>query len=170
MKDFPDESVAAAGVRAPLRLEDLLFAARKACRIAPLQVVRDQAVVGEAHLRSAALHAHRAFAEGRNHADRPEVEFLRYLTGQRQIKRALARAGVGDGANTAVVVALGERRMDALRYFLDYLGLNQDDALLEATPEKLAAFGISDAAREATTAARQADLVLEAVAAVDLMR
>ncbi len=170
MKDFADEQVAAAGVKGNLRLEDLLFAAGKACRIAPLQIVRSESVVGEAHLRSAALHAQRAFDQGRNHAERPEVEFLRYLTGQRQIKRALARAGVRDGATSAVVVALGEKRLDALRYFLDYLGLAQDDALLAATPAKLAAFGISDEAMEATTEARRYDLVLEAVAAVDLLR
>ncbi len=170
MKDFPDEQVAAAGVLGSLKLDDLLFTARKACRIAPLQVVRDAAVLGEAHLRSAALHSHRSFAEGRNHADRPEVEFLRYLTGQRQIKRALARAGVQDGAGSAVVVALGERRLDALQYFVDYLGLREDDRLLEPTTEKLAAFGFSEAMLQSTTKARHLDLVLEAVAGVDLLR
>ena len=89
MKHFPDEQVAMAGVRGPIKLEDALFMAGKAARIAPVQLLRADLVFGEDHLRSAALHAARAFREGRNQADRPEVEFTRYAAGERQIKKAL---------------------------------------------------------------------------------
>ncbi len=170
MMDYPEELVALCGVTGPLPLADVLYAAKKANRIGPLQVLRYDRVVGPDHVRTAALHAQRAFDEGRNQADRIEVEFVRYVAGERQIKRALAKMGIEDGADGAVVVSLGEKRLDALRYFVDYLGLREDNTLVEPTLEKLEAFGIPRDALAATTDDNRDDTVMEAVAAVDLMR
>ncbi|MEA3143311.1 MAG: hypothetical protein QOG31_635 [Thermoplasmata archaeon] len=170
MMDFPAEQVAFAGLPGPLRLEDILFEARKSGRIAPLQVVRADRVVGPDHLRSAALHAHRAFKEGRAQADTLEVEFLRYLAGERQIRKALDKMGLPEACPAAVAVALGERRLDALRHFVHGLGLREDDTLVRADAGRLRGFGITDAQLAATTPARHLDLALEAVAAVDLLK
>ncbi len=170
MKDDPRHRIAYAGVRGPLRLEDLLFQAKKANRLAPLQVLRADRVVGEAHLQSAAMHTWRAFDEQRNQADQVEVEFLRYVAGKRTIKEAIAHMGVPDGADGGIVVALGEGRQDAVTYFVDMLGLVEDDALLQADEGHLRAFGITDEQLTVTAAARRMDLALEAVAAVDLLR
>ncbi len=173
MNDFPDEQVAFAALRGPLRLEDALFTARKSNKIAPLQVVRHDLVLGSDHIRSAALHAHRAQAEGRMHAKTLEVEFVRYLAGERQISAALDKMGLPDdehGAPAAVVVALGPKRMDALQHFVHSLGLVQDNALADASDEKLAAFGVTQRMLQATTPDHHRDIVLEMVAAVDLMR
>jgi len=171
--DYPDEEVAFAALRGPLRLEDALFTARKSNRIAPLQVVRSDLVIGADHLRSAALHAQRAQLEGRMHANSLEVEFVRYLAGERQIAAALAKMGIPDGPDGAagvVAVAMGPKRMDALQHFTHSLGLVRDDALLDATPAKVAAFGVTDLMLQATTPAHRMDIILEMVAAVDLMR
>ncbi len=171
MLDFPDEDVALVGLRGPLKLEDVLFQAKKSARIAPLQVVRADRVLGPDHVRSAALHATRSMAEGRAHAKSLEVEFVRYLAGERQVKAALAKVGLPDeGAREAVAVAFGAHRLDALRHFADALGLEEDDAVAAASEAKLLGFGITATQLGATTAARRFDLVLEAVAAVDLMR
>lgn len=170
MIDFPDEEIAIAGVLGPLKLEDLLLGAKKANRVAALQVVRADRVVGADHLRSAALHAKRAFDEGRNHADRMDTEFVRYAAGERQIRKAIDKMGVPDGHDAAVVCAFGDKRRDAVEYFIDWLGLRTSDAVIDGDEEKLAAFGITDAQRQATTPGLHQDLVLEAVAAVDLMR
>ena len=48
--------------------------------------------------------------------------------------------------------------------------MEADDIVLQPDLEKLRAFGISDEMLAATTPARHMDLVLEAVAAVDLLR
>ncbi|MGB0652162.1 MAG: KEOPS complex subunit Cgi121 [Thermoplasmatota archaeon] len=170
MNDDPDNQVAWAAARGPAKLADVLFTAKKVNRLAPTQVVRADRVLGDAHVRSAALHAHRAFAEGRNQADRLEVEFTRYLAGERQIKRAIAKMGLPDVADALVVVALGEKRTDAVQLFLHQLGLVEDDALADATPEKLADWGFTSEQFAATTPKVHGDLVLEAVAAVDLMK
>lgn len=173
MMDFPDEQVAVAALRGPLKLEDALFTAAKSNKIAPLQVVRHDRIVGTDHLRSAALHAQRAEKEGRMQAKTLEVEFVRYLAGERQISAAIQKMGLPDdpdGAPAAVVVALGPKRMDALQHFVHSLGLVQDPALLEPTLEKLKAFGVTTTMLEATTPERRLDIVLEMVAMVDLMR
>lgn len=170
MKTDPELELAATGVRGPLTLENALFQARKASRLAPLQVVRADRVVGLDHLRSAAAHARRAFEEGRNKANDLPVEFARYLSGRRTIREALEHVGVPDRCDEAVVVAFGPKAQDAVAYFADMLGLDEDDAILEATPEKLAAFGLPPALLAATPERLRYDRVLEAVAAVDLMR
>ena len=100
MHDHPDEQVAYAVLRGPLKLEDALFVARKSNRIAPLQVVRHDRVLGAEHIRSAALHAARAQREGRMHAKTLEVEFTRYLAGERQISDALAKVGLASSTST----------------------------------------------------------------------
>jgi len=155
-------------VLGPLRRDDLLFAAERSGRIAPLQVVRTSAVLGELHVRSAAMHAQRAIAQARAQASRPEVEFVRYLAGERQIRRALDKAGLAESEPHAVVVALGPHRTDALRHFVDQLGLREDDSLIAATPERFAAWGFTAAQLAATTPQHRAQLVLEAVALVDV--
>lgn len=158
------------GVKGPLRLEDVLFQAKKANRLAPLQVVRADRVVGADHLATAAFHAKRAFDEGRNKAERLEVEFVRYLAGKRTIKEALNWMGVQDGAEAGVVIAFGDEGEKAVEYFAEMLGLITDDSVADANPAKLANFGINRAAIDATTPGRELDLALEAVAAVDLAR
>jgi KEOPS complex subunit Cgi121 len=170
MKHYPEEAVAMAGLRGPLRRDDVLFAAQKANRIAPVQVLRADRIVGVDHLRSAAAHAHRAFAEGRNQADRLEVEFTRYAAGERQIRLALEKLGIEDPEDAAILVALGPKAKDAAQYFLHASAYREDDGLLEGGEAALAAFGFSSAQVEATTAEHRLDLVLEAVAAVDMMR
>lgn len=169
MKDFPDEVVAMAGVKGPLKLHDILFVARKSNRIASLQVVRADRVMGEDHVRSAARHARRAMVEGRNQAETVDVEFLRYLAGERQIKHALAKMGLPEVAEAGVVVALGEKRQDALAHFIDTLGLREDDALLLPDPKQLPHF-VTPAALAATPVEKHFDLVLERVAEVDMLK
>lgn len=155
-------------VRGPLRLKDVLYQAERSGRIAPLQVVRADRIAGPDHLEHAATLAGRAIGEGRQAAQRVEVEFLRYLAGERQIKHAVSKMGVADGTMDAVVVGLGPKARDAVRHFVHQLGLVPDDAPLATDDAVLANFGITATQIEATTPERRADLVLEAVASVDL--
>lgn len=170
MLDFPDEDVAVAGARGPLGLDDALFQARKSARIAPLQLARADCIVGTRHVRSAAVHAKRSFAEGRAHAKTLDVEFMRFLAGEAQIKAALAKMGLQEANDAVAVVAFGPKRADAILHFMDALGLREDDGLLDASDAKLAAFGVTPNMLAATTPEHRFDLALEAVALVDLVR
>jgi tRNA threonylcarbamoyladenosine modification (KEOPS) complex Cgi121 subunit len=175
---FDDAGMVAAGVLGPLRLADIMWMASKANRIAPLQVVRADRVVSWDHVASAAWHAARAFAEGRNHADRLDVEFVRYLAGRRQIRTALDVVGVPDGGGAAVVCGFGDKGDDAVRYFVHGLGLVEDDDVVPAGDAHdearlhaaLAALGVTTAMLGATPRALWPDLALERVASVDLAR
>lgn len=158
------------GVRGPIQLEDVLFLSKKANRIGTVQVVRADLVVGKAHLESAKLHAERAWEEGRAHAKTLDVEFLRYAAGERQIRRALDKMGLPETCDAAAIVGLGPHGDDAARYLHDGLGAKQDDSLLDASLDKLRAFGISETQLGAVTPGKELELALEVVAEVDLLR
>jgi KEOPS complex subunit Cgi121 len=170
MMDFQEEEVAMAGLRGPLGLDDALFQARKSSRIAPMQLLRADRVVGVLHLRSAAMHAKRAMAQGRAQANSIDVEFMRYAAGERQIKAALQKMGLQETNAAAAIVAFGPKRKDVILHFTEALGVAEDDRVLEATMDKLHAFGVTEKQLAATTPERHLDIVLEAVALVDLMR
>lgn len=115
------------------------------------QLARPEAAHGEAHIRSAALHAERAFAEQRARTGSLALEFLLFLSGERQIRRALRAAGLGAPPMDALAVALGgdaERALSAV-------------ALALGVPRQAARWP-ADRARE--------DAALERVALLDLER
>lgn len=170
--DWPEEETAAVGVRGPVSLDDVLFVGSKANKIAPLQAVRADRVAGPDHIRLAARNARRAFAEKRNQADRLEVEFTRYLAGERQIRVAIQKMGVEDKGGDVILVAFGPKRHDALEFYVHAAGATLAHDLLEEDPARLAkaarAFGI--VLTEGSHAPAPQDLVLEAVATVDLLK
>ena len=168
--DDAEIQVCATGYRRAHPLEDLLFLAQKSNRIAPIQLLRHDRVVGWDHVRHAAKLAQRAMKEGRNHAKTLDVEFLRYASGKRQIKEALQLLGIPASNDGAIVVAFGPKRMDAMQHFLHAIAENPDDTLLVADLQHLADFGVEVAALDATPAERRLDLVLEKVALVDVQR
>lgn len=170
MIDDDQQQVAAQGVRGPLKLDDVLFIAGKAQKFGPLQVVRADRIVGMDHILHAATLAKRAADAGRAKADRPEVELARYLAGKRTIREAIEHIGLDGDSETAILIALGPDRAATIEYFIDHLGLIEDDTLIVADEAHARAFGVTEAAWEATTEGRRLDLVLEAVAAVDLLR
>jgi KEOPS complex subunit Cgi121 len=170
MLDDATIQVAATGFGGKHRLEDLLFLAQKSGRIAPMQLLRHDRVVGWDHVRHAAKLAQRAMADGRNHAKTLDVEFLRYASGERQIKQALEKMGLKDPVEGGIVVAMGPKRNDALQHFLHAVAEHANDALLVADLQHLADFGIEIQQLDATTPDRRIDLVLEAVALVDVQR
>lgn len=53
---------------------------------------------------------------------------------------------------------------------MEALGLIREDSVLEASRPKLVAFGLTDPEIDSVPADRQADLVLERVAMVDLLK
>jgi len=106
-----------------------------------VQLVRPEVVAGPRHIASAAVHAMRAFAEGRGRTQSLELELLCYLTGQRQIREALARGGLPPGATRAVAVALGGAPRDALEAVAASLAAARSWEIPRAGPEVLAALG-----------------------------
>jgi len=132
-----------------------------------IQLLDARLVCGRDHLVSAAEHAERAMREGTNAAKTLAVEFVLYASGERQIGDALAKMGIRDGTTQFAVVAFGSVDIATA---LDALALTRDDSVLEASRQKLRAFGVSKAEIDSVPEDRQADLVLERVAMVDLLK
>ncbi len=156
------------GVRTPISdpkaaLEDLRAYARSTGGWA--QILNPEAVLGRDHLSSAFEHARRAFEQGRNTTDSIEMEFLLYVSGERQISKALEVAGARARQPVVVAIASGGSAEDLLARY----SWERDDALLEATLARLRRAGFSK--EEIDSAGSNAsDLILERVARVDLIK
>lgn len=131
-----------------------------------VQLLDARVVCGRDHLVTAFEHAERAFREGTNVAKSLEVEFVLYASGERQINDAIAKMGIReDTTEFAVVLFAGdpERALHAL-------ALSRDDSVLPASAAKLRSFGLTEEEFASVPPDRLADLVLERVALVDLLK
>ena len=122
-------------------------------------------VAGRDHVLSAADHARRAIDRGLASSGTSELELLLYVSGERQISKAIETAGVRTGRPFIAVVVGGPDSREVLERF----GWRADPSVVETSPAKLRALGFSQTEIEAA-GERSADLVLEKVARVDLMK
>jgi KEOPS complex subunit Cgi121 len=125
------------------------------------------AVCGAAHLASALLHARRAKERGRAHAREPKVELMLYLTGNRQIARAIEAAGIGPETLGVAIAIEGaaQEAYDAHVEVLHALELSRDDSVIEPSAKKAKALGVSGTAKDE---AGWEALAIEKVAVLDL--
>ncbi len=122
-------------------------------------------VAGRDHVLSAIDHARRAVDRGLAASGRFELEFLLYVSGERQISKAIEVAGVRPGRPFVAVVGDGPESKEILERF-DW---KSDASLIESSPAKLRALGFSKTAIEAA-GENAADLPLEKVARVDVLK
>lgn len=133
-----------------------------------LQVTNVDIVYDALHIKSALLHAERALRRGLASGRSLETEYLRYLTGQRQVRRALERAGARPGARRHVVVAAGTQAARAVRGLLAELGWRRVSGRIGPNRRALDHLDVPRSARAITPRARWGDLALERVALLDL--
>jgi len=129
------------------------------------QLADSEHVAGRDHVLSAVDHARRSMDRGLGASGRLELEFLLYLSGERQLSRAIDVAGVRPGRSFVAVVGDGPSRDELLERFQ----WTPDESLLPCNPKKLAALGFSKAEIE-SAGAMATDLALEKVARVDLLK
>lgn len=129
------------------------------------QLIDPRVVFNERHLASASLHSKRALEQRRESANSAGAEFLLYLTGQRQVSKAIDLGGIKKDAERTIVVADGDRAGTVIWGILDKLAWSRDSAGIKENREALDALGIPappDGALE--------DAVLEKVALVDVIK
>lgn len=121
-------------------------------------------VFGADHVASALHHAAKAIAEGRNASDSLAMETLLYASGERQLSSAIRKMSVGL-ETTRVVVAVLEGRFEPGE---GWRPLPPSEGPVERT--RLERFGLTE--REMSTVAQErlSELVLERVAAVDVIK
>ncbi|MGD9962730.1 MAG: KEOPS complex subunit Cgi121 [Thermoplasmata archaeon] len=121
-------------------------------------------VFGVDHLGSALAHASKASAEGRNASDSLAMETLLYASGERQLSSAIGKMGVGPGTTEVVLAAVrgpfspGE----------GWAELPDTDPAPDRA--RLARFGITEKEMSTVDPGRLSELVLEKVAAVDVIK
>ena len=133
-----------------------------------VQLFDASAIAGLDHLRSAAMHALRAFERKSMRSSSLGMEMLLYASGRRQIKDAVAVAGINDRTRNVAAVAAGEGAAGKCGMLLKALGLKR-------LTEKEAAGGDGAVARLGIVAKgvpkdRLRELVLEQVALLDIER
>lgn len=135
-----------------------------------LQACDEAWVFDAAHAESAYLHARRAHDRGEAASRTVGGEFLRYLTGERQVGKAIETGGVKPDQEAFVLVAAGVKAGAAAWRFLDATGRSRDPGGVGPNPEALDRLGVTKQERQAVPRDEWGDLVLGRVALVDLER
>ncbi|HIH02159.1 TPA: hypothetical protein HA259_08895 [Thermoplasmata archaeon] len=132
---------------------------------ATVLVLDGRMVFGSDHVASAAFHARRAIAEGRNASDSLLMETLLYASGERQLSSAIGKMSVSESTTCVALALLSGERFDPGE---DWREMNRKPS--EPDLESLRRFGVG--AEEMTTVGpeRASELVLERVAAVDIIK
>ncbi len=140
-----------------------------------IQGLNADLIAGERHLHFAVGKALRAIAAGRNIANDPGIEIMRYASGERQIERSFS-IGLCKGENNVVFVLLG--KMDnlvlALPALKELITEKPCSELLSYSYSKrqgiISVFGITDAEIEASGEEHIPELVVERVALADFAK
>lgn len=121
-------------------------------------------VFGTEHLVSALFHATKATEEGRNSSDSLAMETLLYASGERQLSSAIDKMSVDDTTQRVVLAVLRGTYAPGE----GWSRLPQKAGAVDKG--RLMAFGVSEAEMGTVGADELPDLVLEKVAAVDVIK
>ena len=121
-------------------------------------------VFGADHVASALHHAAKAAAEGRNSSDSLAMETLLYASGERQLSAAIRKMSVGEKTRRVVLAVLrGTFEPGEGWAPLPHTEGSGDRA-------RMRRFGVTDVEMSTVAEGRLGELVLERVAAVDVIK
>lgn len=132
---------------------------------AQILVMRSDMVFGLDHIRSALYHAKKAIDERRNSSDSLSMETLLYASGEKQLSSAIKKMSV-DQTTEEVVVA----RLSGVDLEVDSSWRILDDKPQDVSVDRLKRFGITQQELVTIGKSDPKDLVLERVAAVDIIK
>jgi len=139
-----------------------------------LQVFNADFIYGKNHLLSAVNHAKRAFAQNTNSLNSLALELLLYMSGERQIQKAILKIGINKTTNNFAFVLISKDKNEFSEKILidviSSLNLIRDDKVLEGNIDNLKRFGISEYELETISKDKYKDLILEKVALVDIIK
>lgn len=147
----------------PKLMEDIV--ARAAEAAVEVLVLDGAMVFGKDHLRSAFLHAARAIEEGTNSSESRAMETLLYASGERQLSAAIKKMSVSERTEELVVVRLTEGAFGPEQGWVP-----MPDRIAAPEKARLLRFGITAEELATVDQARASELVLERVAAVDIVK
>ena len=92
-------------------------------------------VYGEKHILSAVMHAERSWDNGTHRAKSFLSEVIMYISGERQVSKALKKMKPVSNEMVAVLFDIADPGIDEI-------GMVRDDSLIAGTPEKAEAMGL----------------------------
>jgi len=140
-----------------------------------IQVFDADMIFGENHILSAFKHAIRSMQQDNAVTHSLSMELLLYVSGERQIKRAIKKMGIKEGKHDFVVVfiyPLKESKNITLTIdtFLNNFELKRNDSLIKPDKKKLIEFGITKESIFSVRSNQVFQLVLEKIALVDVIK
>ena len=121
-------------------------------------------IFGMDHLRTALYHAERAIEDGTNSSDSLAMETLLYASAERQLSTAIRKMSVSDQTEEIVVAQLAGGRLEP-----DETWRELDDTT-DLTVDRLLRFGVTKTELSTIGHRSPLELVLERVAAVDILK
>jgi len=134
-----------------------------------VRLLNAELVFGMDHIRSAFQKAARAFDNGRNVSDSLATETMLYMSGCRQIQEAMELFDLKRGRGAVVCLADPIQGIEG-RLAGDLSIREGDEVLADIHKKDLRGFGVGQAEAETVPRDKQADLVLERVAGVDIKK
>ncbi len=128
-------------------------------------VLDEDRIFGRDHLAAALYHASRAIDEGTNASESLLMETILYASGERQLGLATKKMGVSKDSSELVVAKLADGVFEPDSTWADLPAVQEP-----VDRARLAKFGISDAELATIGKRPPAELVLEKVAAVDILK
>jgi len=159
-------NVVVIGAKGKINVEEVIKKLHEYC--SPCQIFDADVICGEEHIITAYHHAKRAFKYGKNIAKSMEMEILLYVAARRQINDAIKFAGAKNNGKYAFLF-VGKSKKDA-EDFVKMLGMKIDNRLLKPSIQKLKKFGITEKELKSVNKSMYADLVLEKMALLELMK
>lgn len=148
---------------APAFMKDIVQASDTAG--ADVLVAKAELVFGTDHLRAALYHAKRAIAEGTNSSSSLAMETLLYASGERQLGSAIKKMSADAGTEEVVVAQLTGKPIHAEGTWKEL-----HDIEPEVGTDRFLRFGLTKGELETLKGGRPQELVLEKVAAVDILK
>jgi KEOPS complex subunit Cgi121 len=159
-----------------LFLADLLSFSKKENIV--IQALDADLVYGKDHLISAASHAIRACEQKTNATNSLALEILLYAAGERQIQKAIKKIGVKKGKQGIAFVLVDEAKRPSDRKTYDAVvnrllktfHFKRDDKILEGDINTLKRFGITAQELRTVPENKYADMILEKIAMIDIIK
>ncbi|MBN1676904.1 MAG: hypothetical protein JW880_00025 [Candidatus Thermoplasmatota archaeon] len=146
------------------RLMDAVMARASAAGVEVL-VLDGAMVFGKDHLKSALRHAARAIEEGTNSSQSRPMETLLYASGERQLSSAIKKMAVSERTEEVVVARLTKGQFEPEPTWTPV-----PDRHVSPDRSRLLGFGISATELDTVEPGKASELVLERVAAVDILK
>ncbi|MBS3815507.1 MAG: hypothetical protein KGY45_02965 [Hadesarchaea archaeon] len=136
------------------------------------QVFDAECIAGKKHIIHSTRLALKAIESGNNFAESPDIELACWISGTRQINKALKNVGIREDTEkiTLITIGISENEVKAAnREISNELEVSEDESVLEITPEKVETlkklFSLKE--KEIKVASLE-DLILERIALLSL--